>query len=232
MGQARGFTLTALALLFVVGCGTGNRLDLPLDGPGGGQFLPVIHQVDSGVISLTDGAFSGGGSDLVLGDPFSNASVTLFDNTTVTAPEQIYDPDGDGDLDYFVITIRALSAQAAACVSAVNESGSMIAPQSFVKVGGAAFEPLKAEFSNSVSITLPISSDYTAAELAVYKFDNWYLDPESRAANDDIGTDSGLWRHFTSSLTDNGNATMTFATTSFGEYCIAVLHDEGAGTDI
>jgi hypothetical protein len=31
---------------------------------------------------------------------------------------------------------------------------------------------------------------------------------------------------------DNGNATMTFTTTSFGEYCIAVLHDEGAGTDI
>lgn len=229
-----------LALLLTAGCGSGNRLDLVGDGPGGGELLPVISQVDSGDIPLTDGQFDGGGNDLILGDPGSGAAIRLVDNTFVTSGEQIYDIDGDGDLDYFIMTLRALSAQGAASVAAYDndpndgaDPGLLINPENFIKVGGAAFEPLDAGFTIPVQLTLPVNPDHATETLAVFKFHNSYLDQFGRIPSDDIGTDTGYWYQLPAiTLTNNGDNTFTFSVPTFGEYCLAFVHNQGSGSDI
>jgi hypothetical protein len=228
-----------LALLLAA-CGTGNRQDLEGDGPGGGQLLPNVQQVDSGEIPLTDGLFNGAGNDLILEDPSSGAAARLVDQTVITSGEQIYDTDGDGDLDYFIMTIRALSAQGAASVQAysgdptsVDNPGQLISPSNFIKVGGAAFEPLDAAFTIPVQLTLPVNPDYATKPLLLYKFRNLYLDEFGRTLSDDIGTGSGYWVQLESVvLTNNGDNTFTFDVPTFGEYCLAFVHDQGSGSDI
>jgi len=228
-----------LALLLVA-CGTGNRQDLPGDGPGGGELLPNVEQVDSGNIPLTNGLFNGAGNDLILSDPSSGAAARLVDQTFVTSGEQIYDTDGDGDLDYFIMTIRALSAQGAASVQAYDndpsdtaDPGLLISPANFIKVGGAAFEPLDAAFTVPVQLTLPVNPDYASRALLLFKFHNLYLDEFGRTLSDDIGTNSGYWVELNSVvLTNNGDNTFTFSVPTFGEYCLAFIHDQGTGSDI
>jgi hypothetical protein len=229
-----------LALLLCAACGTGNRQDLPGDGPGGGELLPNIEQVDSGNIPLTNGQYLGSGNDLILSDPSSGAAARLVDQTFVTSGEQIYDTDGNGVLDYFIMTIRALSAQGAGSVKAYDgdpddtvDPGLLISSENFVKVGGAAFEPLDAAFTVPVQLTLPVNPDYATKSLQLYKFRNLYLDQFGRTLSDDVGTNSGYWVQLNSvTLTNNGDNTYTFSVPTFGEYCLAFVHDQGSGSDI
>jgi hypothetical protein len=228
------------ATILAAGCGTGDRLDTEGDGPGGGQLLPIVNQVDSGEIPLTDGQYAGDGNDLVLSDPLSGAAVRLVDNAVVSSGEQIYDIDGDGDLDYFVMTIRALSAQGRASVEAYDgdplsptDPGVLIGGANFVKVGGAAFLPLDASFTIPVEITIPVNPDYASKTLSVFKFTNRYLDEYGRVVSDDIGSGTGYWVELPLlTLTNNDNNTFSFDAPSFGEYCLAFRHNEGVGSDI
>ncbi len=250
MRGTRGHTLAvSVTLLALVACGgTGNRLDTDYDG---GRYLPIVQQVDSGWINLEvdtgtddkdgnpimqDGRLFLDGNDLVLADPHSGTAVRLLDNSNVTTAEQIYDIDGNGLPDYIVVTIRALSAQAAAGVTATDENDIPIAPADFIKVGGAAFLPLDANFSAGVEVTLPVhpAAEPTPGEaFSVYKFVDYTVDDRQTAA--DVGTGTGLWEYFGEAEVDGSGTTVIFNAKAFGQYCIAtdhVVHNQGGGTDL
>ena len=243
----RGIThavIVMLALALTACGGTGNRLDTEGDGPGGGQYLPLVQQADSGWISLEvldgetllDGRLALDGNDLVLADPFSGTAIRLLDNSNVATAEQIYDTDGNGVPNYIVVTIRALSAQAAANVTAVDNEGSPIDPADFIKVGGAAFLPLDATFSAGVEITFPVnpSADPTPGKVyPLYKFVDNTIDGRQTAA--DVGTGTGVWEYVTDVDVDGAGTTVTFSAAGLGQYCIAtntIIHDQGLGTDL
>jgi hypothetical protein len=230
--------MVLLCVLLAMGCGTGNRLDTEGDGPGGGQFLPVINQVDSGEIALANGAFDGAGNDLVLTDPASGASIRLLDGNSVSTAEQTYDPDGDGDLDFIVLVLRGLAAHAAANVTA-TKGGAPVSPSTFTKVAGATLAPLDATFSVGVTVSLPLSAFADAgvgSVLELYKFDDGAV--YGHSFSDDIGTDTGVWEYVSDvtveTLASGGNG-VSFTTNEFGHYCVVgqtIVHNEGSGGDI
>lgn len=240
-GVVQSVILVALALALAACGGSGNRLDSDNDG---GAYLPDIQQVDSGWISLevtdgttiTDGYFYTGGSDLVLADPYSGAAIQIYDENNVTTSEQIYDTDGNGLPNYIVVTIRALSAQAAASVTATDSSGSSIDSDEFIKIGGAAFLPLDAEFSNGVAITLPIylySGLVAGDSIDLFKFNDGTIDDRETAS--DVGTGTGVWEYVDTISVDSSGTTVTFDVDSLGQYCVAtssVEHTQGTTTDL
>jgi hypothetical protein len=242
MRGTRGATLAILMLLTLAACGgTGNRRDTDYDG---GKYLPLVQQADTGWQTLevtsgetiTDGRFSRDGNDLVLADPYSGTAIKLIDNSNVRTAEQIYDTDGNRIPNYIVVTIRALSAQAAACVTAYDGDDNLIAPASFIKVGGAAFLPLDATFSAGVEITLPVHPSATPTPGKVfdlYKFVDNTLD--GRETSSDVGTGTGHWEYVSQVNVDGSGSTVTFNTGSLGQYCIAtdtITHSQGGGTDL
>jgi|GEM_PF-3588207 len=195
-----------LVLLGLAACGTGNRLDTDIDfdpsetdpDRGGGQYLPVINQVDSGVIRLDDGTTEGlfEGTGQLLIDPVSQASIALPANTFISCPDDYYDDDLNGVCNFINLKLRPLSAHAAACTLAYTDSGqtNQVDPQVFTKVGGLALEPVGATFDPYVTITMPV---HTIAEPTDGEaFDLYYFHDESVAGHttsDDVGTDVGWW---------------------------------------
>ncbi len=233
MATLRGILLACVLLAFAA-CGAGGGLD-PSDGGTGGQYLPTVTEVDSGQIPLTDGVFNGDGNDLVLTEPASNAAVRLVDGATVASGNDIYDLDADGDMDFVVLTIRALSAQAAANDNARNSSGAVIPAGDFNKVGGAAFEPLSASFTTLSSLTLPVHSAAGAGAgttLNIYQYIDGTIDGRDTAS---WGEGIGVWEHFTTANVDSTGNTITFSASNLGQYCVAVaeiVHTQGGGTSI
>ena len=247
--------LLLLALLgaALAGCGSGNRLDLPEGG--GGQDMDATFPVlfaDREPIQLTAGVFPTG-TDITLADREDDpsnatdvpaAAVTVFGGSHVASAEQIYDTNADGEMDYIILTIRALSAQAMGCVEAYAEGSDpadltqpgALLPTSIRKIGGATFLPHDAVFtSHDVKIQLYVNPTFASETLAVYRFYNRYLEEFGRTSSDDIGSATGYWVHdnyATDSLTNNGDNTFSFNAWYFGEYCIAFEHDQGSGASI
>lgn len=237
-------TTFAVALLALGGCGTGNRLDV-LDGSqfDGGYFLPPIQTTSIRLESeLTNGVYQGNGLDLTYPadvTPTSGAAFTVPDQTTVHSDEQIYDYDGNGVVDYIVLTIRSLSAQARACITeeTTDNDGNAVRskPDNFNKVGGASFEPPDATFSPSVIIFLPLDGSAGASpgdRLPVYKFKSDYT---GRNLSTDIGDGSGAWVLVGNGTVEPGGISVSIAVPDFGQYCVVaetVVHDQGTGSDV
>jgi len=234
-------TITAAAL---AGCGSGNRLDvLDDDDFTGGFFLPPIETTSIRLeAELIGGRYEGNDLDLTYPADVSGtsgAAFTLPDQTSLHTSEQVYDLDGNGVIDYIVLTIRSLSAQARACVTVETEDNDGIVtrskPEDFFKVGGASFEPHDTVFSPSVIIFLPLDGSAGASpgdSLPVYKFKS---DFEGRSASDDIGDGSGAWVFVGNATVDPGGISVSIAVPEFGQYCVVadeVVHDQGTGGDV
>lgn len=145
MHISRKLALALIAALLLCGaCGTGNRLDMSGDGPGGGQYLPPILQVDSGVVDATpiipndvsaeyagityiDGVLTvppdaGVAMDFPVGDPNSLPNFALADGTGIASADPTFDTTGDGAADFLIMGIQAMAAQAAANVTVIGPS--------------------------------------------------------------------------------------------------------------
>ena len=234
--------LLVAAALLVSGCSSGNRIDTTEDGPGGGHDIPLIPEVDWPTIFLLndgvdtnsdqvpdsfpdEGFFLGGGNDLSLTATTSPVNVVIRDNTFFSGVEQIYDTDGNGIMDYVNISVRALSAQASASLD--NNSG--LAPLDFFKGGGVLIEPYNNNVSVATQITIPINSstEFSTADYSLFRWNGDYRTPSS-----DIGTDVGVWEFVNSPVTNNGDNTVTFDVSLYGEYTVVVTHDQGGGSSI
>jgi hypothetical protein len=247
MNITRALALVVLVFaLFSAACGTGNRLDTWGDGPGGGQYIAVIGQFDSGSWTLADGVLDprdadDNAADLYVPNQDLVPSFHIQNATQFHTADPTYDTNGDGVPDFIVITMRALSAQAAANVEAyTTEGGAAVDPGVFIKVGGCAIEPLDAvltESGNSVSrpaeIWLPIYTG-TDGNLSVYKWVDETL--IGRSTSDDIGTGTGHWVLYTTTLEQpDGSYAVKFNVDSFGQYAVvsdSVLHNQGTGGSV
>ncbi len=121
----------ALALVVAVSlsgaCGTGNRLDTLGDGPGGGQYLAIIQQIDSGIWPLVDSRLDprdadNNALDLYVPNQDVVPSFHVQNATLISTGDPTYDTTADGVPDFIVITMRTLAAQAAANVTAIGPS--------------------------------------------------------------------------------------------------------------
>ncbi|MEZ5338428.1 MAG: hypothetical protein R3F46_09185 [bacterium] len=226
-------------MLLVAGCSSGNRIDTVGDGPGGGHDIPLIPEVDWPTISLLntgvdsggittfpdEGFFLGDGNDLSLTATSTPVTIVIRDNTFFSGVEQIYDTDGNGKMDYINISVRALSAQAAASID--NNSG--LGANDFFKGGGVLIEPYDTNLSIACQVTIPINSGtaFSAADYALFRWNGDYKAPSS-----DIGTDVGVWEFVNTPVTNNGDNTVTFSVSQFGEYTVVVSHDQGGGSSL
>ncbi len=240
MTKSRGTTLLFWALAIVlVGCGTGNRIDI--GDPGyfpQGYFLPIVHTLDIRLeAELSWGEYDGLGSDLTYPAETgvtSGTSFTIRDGTEIATGEQIYDIDGDGVIDYIVMTIRSLSAQARGNGTVLERDG-LENPNDFFLVGGASFEPHDASFVPTIELNLPLSGSavYDGTTLPVYKFNPEYTD--NRGASADIGDGSGYWELIGDGDVAANGLTVSISVSSFGQYAVVaenVLHNQGTGGDI
>lgn len=240
MAQFRGTTLFLWALVFaLIGCGTGNRIDI--GNPGQfpqGYFLPVVHTLDIKLeAELIGGAYDGLGNDLTYPaetGATSGASFTIRDGTSISTAEQIYDVDGDGLIDYIVMTIRSLSAQARGNGTVLERDG-FENPSDFFLVGGASFEPHDTTFVPTIELNLPLSGSavYSTTTLPVYKFNPSFTD--TRDASADIGDGSGYWELVGNGDVAENGLTVSVSVSSFGQYVVVaeeVLHNQGDGGDI
>jgi hypothetical protein len=172
----------------------------------GARFLPEIATVDSGNVALANGLFDTEDQDLVVTDTSSNASFRLLDGNTIHSSQPIYDTDGDGDLDYVVLTMRALSASAQA--STRTGADHVVPFDDFNLVGGAALLPLDATFSTGVTLTLPVHSAITDTTLDVYQFVFEGQEDGIRTATG-IESVSGEWRFLRSVTPESGAVSIT-----------------------
>lgn len=269
--STRGAVL-ALVLLALAACGTGNRLDTdtnygalqsPYDvyeGRGAGIFLPTVNRVDSGKIPLSSGELTGSGQLLI--DSVSGARVALPQGTIVRSSDTYYDDDLDGNLDFIIMTLRPLSAHAAANVTAYRDSAhqDVVSPDHFIKVGGLALEPAGTTFEPYVTVAMPVhpvAEPSDGMEYDLYRFNDGSV--SGREVADDIGTDTGFWElvgtatvqappQAASSIRDASQTTPSYVsfdiaynagdpTSSFGQYCIVdenipIAHDQGTGGDM
>src|SRR5262245_1299812 len=142
----RRFGLPACLLMasLCVACSGGALLlKNPTDPKGGfaaDAFLPPM-QTGEAELALQGGKFDGAGNDLVFTDPVSSGSFKVADQTVFHSPDSIFDTDGDGKLDYIILTQRPLSGQAAASVSARDGSDNKVLGATFYKVGGVGIFP-------------------------------------------------------------------------------------------
>jgi hypothetical protein len=200
--------LAMLSLLALAGCGgTSESLEH------GARALPEIATVDSGNVTLTDGLFDTNAQDLVVTDTSSGANFRLLADNRVTSDQSVFDLDGDGDLDYIVVTMRALSVAAQASTNAVN-NGAQVPFANFNLVGGAALLPLDAEFSEGVTISVPVSSA-AAGTLGLYQFVFTGQEDDLRTASG-IESVSGQWR-FLGTVTESGGLA-TFTVDGGGQF--------------
>ena len=240
MAIIRGNTLFVWALVFaLIGCGTGNRIDL--GNPGQfpqGYFLPIVHTLDIKLeAELVGGEYDGLGTDLTYPAETaltSGASFTIRDGTAISTAEQIYDIDGDGVIDYIVLTIRSLSAQARGNGTVLGRDG-FANPIDFYLVGGATFEPHDASFVPTIELNLPLSGSavFTGSSLPVYKFNPAFTDTRDTSA--DIGDGSGYWELVGAGAVADNGLTVSISVSSFGQYAVVadeVLHNQGGGSDI
>ena len=240
MKKSRGITLLFWALVFVlVGCGTGNRIDIGDNGQfPQGYFLPIVHTLDIRLEEeIFGGAYDGLGNDLTYPAETgvtSGASFTIRDGTAISSGEQIYDTDGDGVLDYIVMTIRSLSAQARGNGTVLERDG-LENPNDFFLVGGASFEPADATFVPTIELNLPLSGSavYEGTALPVYKFNPSFTDIRDTSA--DIGDGSGYWELVGDGTVDANGLTVSINVDSFGQYAVvaeSAIHNQGGGGDI
>jgi hypothetical protein len=181
-------------------------------------FLPGVNTVDSGEITLTAGLFNGSGNDLVFTEPFSTSQLRIPDQAVFSTAQPIYDMDGDGAPDYIVLTLRALSAQAARSVSAIGQNGAAVAASTFYKVGGIAILPISATLSTPAQVTLPVNAAANPAQgtqYPLYKWDGNYAGPQGASASA-----TGVWRFVEMVTVDSTGNTVTFPVSSFGEYAV------------
>jgi len=267
----RGAVLV-LVLLALAGCGTGSRLDTDTDygnllspydvyaGRGAGIFLPTINRVDSGKIPLTNGELTASGQLLI--DNVSGARVALPTGTFVRSSDKFYDDDLDGNLDFIILTIRPLSAHAAANVTAYRDSAhtDQVNPANFIKVGGIGLEPVGATFEPFVTVAVPVhpvAEPVDGGSYDLYRFVDGSI--SGRTTADDIGTDTGVWEYAGTATvqappqaTTGSNVTSQTAfqyasfdisynaadpLSAFGQYCIVdnsipVAHNGGDGGDL
>lgn len=203
-----GATLGSIAL---AGCGVDSPYQTPKS-----VFLVPIATVDSGVFNLTNGVFDvGGGTDSGGVIPAEGALPRVFipNGTKIRSSEQIYDLDSDHILDYFVVTIRALSAQGANSDTAVK-NGVPVPPAQFWKVGGAAVLPLDTTVDHQAEITLPVNSLNADTSLELYRLNEIsrdQLDGATSGGRQTSGTPSvvGQWV-YVSDLTTNTDGSVTF----------------------
>lgn len=239
--RTKGILLLVVAwMLLVAGCSSGNRIDTVEDGPGGGHSIPQIPEVDWPTIFLLndpvadqqgietfpdEGFFLGGGNDLSLTATVTPVTLVVKDNTFFSGAEQIYDTDGNGIMDFINISVRSLSAQAAASL----DNNTALSPSDFFKGGGVLIEPYDTIVSISTEVTIPINSnpEFTSADYALFRWNGNYKAPSS-----DIGTDVGTWEFVNTPVTNNGDNTVTFNVSRYGEYTVVVSHDQGGGSSL
>ncbi len=220
--------ILALAVLALAGCSASSPYESPKS-----VFLVPIPTVDSGVISLVNGNFDIGGdagSGGVIPGDSALPRVFIPNDTILRSPEQIYDLDGDRDLDYVVVTLRALSAQAALSNTAVK-AGVPVFVDDFIKVGGASIQPHDLRTSEPCEITLPVNSLNTDTTLELYKLtevDRDDLDGALSGGRQTSGLPSvvGKWV-FVENLTPNTDGSVTFEVggdgdleADFGQFCV------------
>ncbi|MCB1219437.1 MAG: hypothetical protein H7A35_10525 [Planctomycetales bacterium] len=226
-------------MLLVAGCGSGNRIDTVGDGPGGGHDIPLIPEVDWPTIDLfntgvesggittfpDEGKFLGDGNDLSLTATSTPVTIVIRDNTFFSGVEQIYDTDGNGIMDYINISVRAVSAQAAASL----DNNVSLNANNFFKGGAILIEPYDTNVSVASQVTIPINSTtaFSTADYALFRWNGNYKAPSS-----DIGTDVGVWEFVNVPVTNNGDNTVTFDISRYGEYCVVVSHDQGGGSSL
>jgi hypothetical protein len=231
--------LSAACMLLLAGCGSGNRIDTTQDGPGGGHNIPLIPEIDwptinllndsvdnGGVISFPDeGKFLGGGNDLSLSATVVPLTLVIRDNTFFSGADQIYDVDGNGIMDYINVSVRAVSAQAAASLD--NNSG--LIPVDFIKGGAVHIMPNFTNLSLAMEVTIPIndSASFSSVDYVLFHWNGNYKAPSA-----DIGTNVGIWESVNTPVTNNGDNTVTFNVSSYGEYAVIVSHDEGGGSSL
>ena len=242
MNCTRTMVLFAACMLLTAGCGSGNRIDTTQDGPGGGHDIPLIPEIDWPTINLLndgtdtnadsildsfpdEGKFLGGGNDLSLSATSSPVTLVIRDNTFFSGVEQIYDTDGNGIMDYINVSVRAVSAQAAA--SQDNNAG--LAANNFFKGGAIFVRPGDANINLAMQVTIPIN-DGTAFSQANYALFRW--NGNYKAPSSDIGTNVGIWENVNTAVTNNGDNTVTFSVSRFGEYAVVVAHDQGGGSSL
>ena len=240
----------SLALLLAA-CGTGNRLDTdadfdPNDGEsGGGQFLPFIGRIDTGMILLDDGYLETGKA---APNETSVPRIVIPNQTTMEwydAAWELADVNGNynGIIDFMILTLRPLSAHAASNVTAFKDDA-QVDPARFIKVGGAMLQPQGAAFDPAIQLTLPIHSraEATAGEilhLYVFVDDSQF----GRTAADDVGTDTGYWEYAKEVEVNDTGTAVTFNIDYgneevAGQYAIVtdtiglVPHDGGGGESI
>jgi hypothetical protein len=199
------------------GCASNKALQLTGDFTAD-EFLPGVNTVDSGEIELTAGKFDGSTNDLVFTEPFSTTQLLIQDTTVFTSGQQIYDTDGDGNLDYIVLTLRALSAQAADSVEALGPGGATVPGATFYKIGGIAILPPDASVNLAASVTVPVNAfaDPAAGDtFQLYKWNGTYTGPAGGSLRS-----PGRWEYVKDVTVDSTGNTVTFTTTTFGEYAV------------
>jgi hypothetical protein len=240
-----------LLALLLAACGTGNRLDTdadfdPNDGEsGGGQFLPFIGRIDTGMIGLDDGYLDTGKA---APNETNVPRIVIPNATTVEYYDAAWElPDANGNyngiIDFMILTLRPLSAHAASNVTAFRDDA-QVDPAKFIKVGGAMLLPQGVAFDPAVQLTLPIHS--RAGTLGGETLDLYVFVDDShfgRSAADDIGTDTGHWEYAKEVEVDDTGAAVTFNIDYAngevsGQYAIVtdeisgVVHDSGGGEDV
>ncbi|MCC7477786.1 hypothetical protein IT575_04945 [bacterium] len=220
--------LIIAALAALAGCSASS----PYESPKSAFLVPVLT-VDSGVINLVDGNFDIGGdpgSGGVIPGDAALPRVFIPNDTILRSAEQVYDLDGDRDLDYMVITLRALSAQAALSNTAFKGSEAVFV-EDFIKVGGASIQPHDLRTSEACEITLPVHALNTDNTLELYKLTEVSRDDLDGALSGGRQTSGvpsvvGRWV-FVQTLTPNTDGSVTFEVggdgnlePDFGQFCV------------
>jgi hypothetical protein len=148
-------------------------------------------------------------------DPGSGAGATVPAGTRVTTYYAQYDTNGDGVAERFAITVAAISAMLLSVTQASADGGSTF--YTVELIGGAAFEPADARFSNPAQLALPVSAQ-TAVGTAVDVL--WFNN------NMAVSQAGGYWE-----LAGGGVVTLagskhvvSFATQRFGVYAVTLPH--------
>jgi len=242
----------AVALgLLLAACGTGNRLDTdadfdPNDGEsGGGQFLPFIGRIDTGMIGLDDGYLETGKA---APNETSVPRIVVPNMTTVEyydAAWELADTAGNynGIIDFMILTLRPLSAHAASNVTAFKDDA-QVDPARFIKIGGAMLQPQGMAFDPAIQLTLPIHSRAEASAGDTFHLYVFVDESEfGRSAADDVGTDTGYWEYAKEVQVDDNGTSVTFNIDYgneevSGQYAIVTdsigltPHNSGDGEDI
>jgi hypothetical protein len=222
LSHANAFLLAIV--MITAACSSGDNAVLTNPGNANAPFaadifLPAVNTVDSGVINLTNGRFNGAGENLVFTEPFSGSRLRIPDQTSFSGPDQIFDTDGDADYDYIILTLRALSAQAAESVNASGALGAGVNPRTFYKVAGISILPLDSVVAASVDVTLPISAAGNPSAGKQYQLYRWT--PAYGGPGEAYTRSTGSWQFVSNVTADSTGNTVTFTVSRLGQYAVA-----------